>query len=55
MGELYDPEFEEAMADLVHEASAVAEERFAIRDRDPRGGATRGRARRARLPRAAGS
>jgi hypothetical protein len=28
LGELYDPEFEDAVVDLVHEASAVAEERF---------------------------
>jgi hypothetical protein len=35
LGELYDPEFEEAVADLVHEASAVAEERFAFEAGDP--------------------
>jgi hypothetical protein len=35
LGELYDPEFEEAVVDLVHEASAVAEERFAFEAGDP--------------------
>lgn len=35
LGELYDPEFEDAVVDLVHEASAVAEERFAFEAGDP--------------------
>ena len=35
LGELYDSEFEEAVVDLVHEASAVAEERFAFEAGDP--------------------
>jgi hypothetical protein len=35
LGELYDEEFEEAVTDLVHEASALAEERFAFEAGDP--------------------
>ncbi len=35
LGELYDQEFEEAVVDLVHEASALAEERFAFEAGDP--------------------
>lgn len=35
LGELQDEEFEEAVADLVHEASALAEERFAFEGGDP--------------------
>jgi len=35
LGELYDEEFEEAVADLVHEAGGLAEERFAFESEDP--------------------
>lgn len=35
LGELYDPEFEDAVVDLVHEVSAVAEDRFAYEVGDP--------------------
>jgi hypothetical protein len=35
LGELYDSEFEDAVVDLVHEASAVAEERFSYESGDP--------------------
>jgi hypothetical protein len=35
LGELYDQEFEEAVTDLVHEASALAEERFSFEAGDP--------------------